>query len=135
MPPTSILLVEDNQLVRNVVRDILESEGWRVETYEDGVTALEKIQSNEYYDVILTDNDLPGLSGVDIIRHARTLAHRRHTPIIMLSAVPQEATASRAGADAFLQKPEDICKIVETIKQHLKPQSYAILVVEDEEEN
>ncbi len=119
MRPTIILFVEDNNFVRNAVRDTLESEGWRVDACEDGTAALIKIQSNEHYDLILTDNNLPGVSGLDLIKHARALSHRQHTPIIMLSATPSTTEVRHAGADAFLQKPEDVLIIVETIRQHI----------------
>lgn len=117
----TILFVEDNQLVQNVVRDTLELEGWQVDVCGDGVTALRKIESSAHYDLILTDNDLPGISGLELIECARKLTHRQGTPVIMLSASQQQAEASLAGANEFLRKPEDINLIVETIKRLFAP--------------
>lgn len=114
-----ILIIEDNRLVLRAVKETLELEGWRVCCCEDGRQALSLIESDVRYDLIITDNDLPGVSGLDIIRHARLLDRHRNTPIIMLSASPYEAEARRAGADAFLKKPEGINVLVGTAAQLL----------------
>ncbi len=65
------------------------------------------------------DNDLPGASGIELIRHARDFRHRKHMPIIMLSGSDVEREAKRAGADAFLRKPEDVLAIAVTIARLL----------------
>jgi two-component system chemotaxis response regulator CheY len=115
----TILLVEDNQMVQNAVRETLELEGWRVDVCGDGFTALRKIESSDHYDLILTDNDLPGVSGLELIECVRTLTHRKRTPVIMLSASQHQVESRVAGANEFLRKPEDIGLIVETIKRLL----------------
>lgn len=88
MRPTTILLVEDDKPVLRMVKDTLELEGWHVEACEDGTTALRLLESGAPCDLILTDNDLPGVSGLELIRRARKLTHRQGTPIIMLSGRP-----------------------------------------------
>lgn len=119
----AILIVEDNRLVLHMVRDTLELEGWSVDCCEEGGTALRLIESGRHYDLIITDNDLPGASGLDLIQHVRRLDRRRSTPIIMLSASQYSAEARRAGADVFLKKPEDIYVLVETVERLLKIKS------------
>lgn len=119
MQPTMILLVEDNLMVRNVVRDTLSLEGWQVDACENGITALRKIESGQCYDLIITDNDLPGMNGIELIRRARDLPQFRLTPIIMLSASHYQSEAIRAGANVFLSKPEDMKALVETISRLL----------------
>ena len=119
MQPTA-LIVEDNELVLRMVKDTLELEGWRVDSCEEGSKALRLIRSGKHYDLIITDNDLPDVSGLDLIRHARRLDHRRDTPIIMFSASPYEAEARGAGADVFLKKPEGVYALVETAMRQLK---------------
>lgn len=118
--PGTILHVEDDQLVGKMLREVLEIEGWRVEGCEDGATALQKIESRERYDLLLLDHDLPGVSGLELIRQARALSHLRNTPIIMLSADDCEADSRRAGADAFLQKPADLSHLISTIERLLE---------------
>ena len=110
----TILHVEDSKAVSDAVRDTLESEGWAVEVCADGGNALDKLAGGAHYDLLLIDHDLPGASGVEIALYARSVAHRRQTPILMFSASDCEAAAREAGADAFLRKPEDFPIVVET---------------------
>ena len=119
MSPTIILIVEDNQTVRHVLGDTLRLEGWHVEMCADGSTALRMIESDRHYDLLLLDNDLPGVSGLELIRHARQQPRWQQTPIIMLSAGVHQAEARRAGADAFLRKPEDMYVLVKTVARLL----------------
>ncbi|MCA1577054.1 MAG: response regulator [Acidobacteria bacterium] len=111
----TILYVEDNQTVAEAVKETLEIQGWQVETCADGNTALERISSDTEYDALLVDYDLPGMNGLELVSRARKLAHRAHTPIVVLSATPVRSEARQAGADAFLRKPQDVGSIVETI--------------------
>lgn len=119
MRPPTILCVEDNRLILGAIRESLEREGWTVEICQDGITALARINADEHYELITLDNDLPGVGGLELLKHARTLAHRRQTPIIMLSASDIEREAWRAGVNAFLRKPEDMNTIAETVARLL----------------
>jgi len=114
-----ILHVEDNRTVAEAVKETLELEGWEVETCTDGAAALKKILDDTHYDLLLLDYDLPGVSGIELVRRARSVAHRENTPIIVLSAALGEAEAREAGANEFLHKPEDIRNLVETITRLL----------------
>jgi two-component system chemotaxis response regulator CheY len=118
-PTLSILHVEDDEVVASVTREILEAQGWRVETCSDGSAALEKISGKVEYDLLLVDNDLPGVNGLQLITHARELDHRCATPMVLLSANPIEAEAREAGADVFLRKPQGIGMLTETINRLL----------------
>jgi CheY-like chemotaxis protein len=77
------------------------------------------IESDAPYSLLLFDNDLPHVNGIELVRRARGLPHRRHTPIMMLSASNVEAEARRAGVDEFLLKPEGVNVMVETIARLL----------------
>lgn len=112
--PVTILLVEDSDVVHRVVKKTLELEGWRVEVYEDGDAALRELEGEGQCDLIITENDLPGASGLELIRRARALPHRRDTPIIMFSSCPHGEEALGAGTDEFLRKPEGIYAVRET---------------------
>ena len=85
-----------------------------------GAEARGRISGRGHYDLLLLDNQLPGVSGIELLRHARSLSHRRRTPVIVLSASEVETEAWRAGADAFLKKPDDMGAIAGTIKRLLK---------------
>lgn len=115
----AILHVEDSSIVAWAVKDTLESAGWSVETCADGTTALKRMASETHYDLLLLDNELPGIKGVELVRTARKLSHRRRTPIIMLSADDCETQAWGAGVDAFLHKPQDVLGLVETVSRLL----------------
>jgi DNA-binding response OmpR family regulator len=115
----TILYVEDNKFVSDAVKETLEGEGWRVETCADGYVALLLIKSDRRYDLIILDNELPNVSGLELTRRARELSHRKGTPIIMLSASECVRDALLAGANTFLRKPQDIGAIVGTIARLL----------------
>jgi CheY-like chemotaxis protein/tetratricopeptide (TPR) repeat protein len=114
-----ILHVEDDTLVANVVKETLRDEGWRVSTYTDGSAALKEMEGGTHYDLMIIDNQLPGLSGLELVSRARRLPHRQQVPIIMLSATDEWREARRVGASAFLRKPEDVHVLTETIARLL----------------
>lgn len=115
-----ILHAEDDALVANVVRKALRDEGWQVSTFTDGAAALAEIEGGAHYDLLILDNHLPGVTGLELLSRARRLAHRQQMPIIMLSAADEWREARRAGATAFLRKPEDMHALTETIARRLK---------------
>lgn len=115
----SVMHVEDDALVAQGVRRILDDEGWSVETYSDGATALDKLQSASRYDVLIFDNNLPDMEGAELIRRTRALPHRQQTPIIVLSADDVEAQTRRAGSNAFLPKPSGVQQLAETVARLL----------------
>ena len=115
----TIFHVEDDRFVAETLRDVLEAEGWRVETCADGATALKRLAGDAHYDLLLFDQGLPGASGLELVRAAKRLPHRRRTPVVMLSAHDCEAEAWRAGVDAFLRKPEDVRSIAAMISRLL----------------
>ena len=117
--PVTILHVEDDSLVAGSARDMLKLEGWHVETCAEGETALRQLASETRYDLLVFDNELPGAQGVELIQRARSLLHRRRTPIIILSASDCESSALNAGATVFLPKPGGMTKLADTIARLL----------------
>ena len=116
----SVLHVEDHEVVARTVADTLTNQGMRVDSCINGSTALKLLKGATHYDLIIVDNNLPGLNGLELVARTRVIAHRRATPIIMLSGDDLEREAWRAGVDAFLLKPEAIDKISPTIGRLLK---------------
>lgn len=113
----SILHVEDHDLVARTVGDIMAAENWQVDLCSDSDTALLKLTGNDRYDVLIFDNSLPGISGLELVARARKITHRRRTPIIVLSAEDCEQAAWRAGANAFLRKTEAMDQLASTIRR------------------
>jgi CheY-like chemotaxis protein len=113
--PVTVLVVEDNDVALRVVKRTLELEGRCVECCRDGDDAMRELGGGGQYDLIITENGLPGASGLELIRRARALPHGRHTPIIMFSSGPHREEALGAGANEFLKKPEGIYAMLETV--------------------
>lgn len=116
MRSLTILYVEDHALLLSHVRELLAAQGWLVETCQDGLSAFEKLAGRTVYDVLIFDSSLPGMSGLELTRRARSLTHRRRTPIILCSTSDSAKAALRAGADVALRKPDDLNTIIQTIK-------------------
>ena len=113
----SILYVEDHDLVARSVGDIMAAENWQVDLCSDSDTALLKLTGNDRYDVLIFDNSLRGISGLELVARARKITHRRRTPIIVLSAEDCEQDAWRAGANAFLRKTQAMDQLATTIRR------------------
>jgi two-component system chemotaxis response regulator CheY len=116
----SILHVEDDELIAKLVQEMFPAEEWRIELCSDGYGALEKLTGSDHYDLLLVDNDIPGLSGLELVQRARKITHRRRTPIVMLSGSNCETEAWGAGVQAFLRKPEHISELPSTITRLLE---------------
>lgn len=117
--PLSILYVEDDKSISGIMRITLEEAGWAVDLCESGAVARDKLLGATRYDVLLLDYELPGMSGLDLARLARSLVHRREAAIIMLSGSSVEREARDAGVDVFLAKPDGAEQVVASI-QHLR---------------
>ena len=115
----NILCVEDYAVMADTVRETLEELGWAVELCADGTEAMHKIESKTRYHLLILDNQLPGHDGLELAQRARQLPHRRHTPIVMLSASDIEGDALHTGVNAFLRKPQDIGQLPETVRSLL----------------
>ncbi|MFW6330993.1 MAG: response regulator [Gemmatimonadota bacterium] len=105
-PPASILLVEDEVHVRQVVRRFLESAGHRVREAQDGQDALRQIRENGPPDVVISDLIMPRMGGVALLRKLRQ--ERPGLPVLLMSGYTGRGVVSReelAGADGFLSKP------------------------------
>jgi CheY-like chemotaxis protein/Tfp pilus assembly protein PilF len=118
----SILHVEDNESVARLVADTLANQGMHVDSCMNGSTALKILKGEAQYDLIIVNNDLTGLKGVELVLRTRSMARRRRTPIIMLTESNCEKEAWRAGVDAFLRKPEALDEVASTITRLLEEQ-------------
>ena len=116
----TILHAEDDALVADAVRLTLEAEGWRVVTCPDGAAALSELTGPADYDVLITDQELPHLGGIDLICCAHMLRHRVRLRVVMLTAADCEREARRVGVDAFLRKPEGVGELVPTVRRLLR---------------
>jgi two-component system nitrogen regulation response regulator NtrX len=104
---TNILVIDDERSIRNVLKDILENEGYKVDTAEDGEQGLE-LFSNNPYDVILLDIKLPRIDGHEVFEKIHSL--NPDVPVIIISGHGNIETAVnfiKQGAYDYLEKPFD----------------------------
>src|SRR6202050_3407317 len=103
-----ILLVEDKNELRAMLRKALERSGYAVEDVPDGSTAVNRIRARRYL-LVLTDLKLPGRSGIEILRETKQADPT--IPVILITAfgsVEEAVTAMKEGAFDFIQKPVDL---------------------------
>ena len=112
--PRRLLVVEDNELNREIAKELLEDDGYLVETAEDGETSVVMIarSDKEYYDAILMDIQMPGIDGYEAARSIRRLYDKEHAeiPIIAMTANAFDEDmekARSAGMDGYIAKPVD----------------------------
>ena len=102
-----VLLVDDEDQLRRVMKDLLEREGYTVAEARDGVQALDQVDKFAP-DVVVLDLNLPGLDGYGVLSHLRSRPATVNVPVIVLTAKGDEDNEVRVfelGADDFLTKP------------------------------
>jgi DNA-binding response OmpR family regulator len=102
-----VLLVEDEDQLRRVMKDLLEREGYIVAEAQDGVQALDQVDRFNP-DVIILDLNLPGLDGYGVLSQLRSRPATRDIPVVVLTAKGDEDNEVRVfelGADDFITKP------------------------------
>ena len=117
----TILVVEDYDDVRGMLKVLLESEKFRVLEAETGPEAL-KVLKDQRPDAILMDLALPGFDGFETIRRIRAIDGFQNTPIVVLTAYTGPSsyeTALRAGSNYFMGKPIDFDELAALLKQIL----------------
>jgi CheY-like chemotaxis protein len=103
----TVLLVEDEEPLRRVLRDLLEREGFTVVEAADGVQALDEVDRSAP-DVLVLDLNLPRLDGYGVLSHLRARPSTARLPVIVLTAKGDEENEVRVfetGANDFLTKP------------------------------
>jgi len=116
----SILVVDDEPYIGRIIQLKLESGPYQVELVHDGRSALDRLSSDDSYDLVLLDIMMPQLSGLDVLARIRELPRHESTPVIMLTAKGQDADRTRAaelGATDFLTKPFSPKKLLARIDE------------------
>lgn len=114
-----ILLVDDNEELRALIREQLACEGYEVDEAEDGLKAIEMVKAGTY-SLMLLDINMPGRSGLDVLKFVR-----KQTPdckVIMLTGLTGLAAATesvRLGAEDYITKPYKLSYLVGSIKRAL----------------
>ena len=115
--PTTVLVVEDNPVTRDVIRAVLSADGCRVLEAPDGATALAVMQ-RERPTVVLQDLFLGDVSGIDLVGRLREVPGADRVPIVALTGFlpSEEARALTAGFEAYLIKPVEPVRLREIVR-------------------
>ncbi len=115
----SILAVDDSASIRQMVGFTLKSSGYEVVEAVDGMDGLEKAKGKSF-NLILTDQNMPRMDGLTLIKSLRALPQYKTVPILMLTTESSDAMKLQgrtAGATGWLVKPFDPQKLVEVVKK------------------
>ena len=118
-----ILVIEDEKLLADSIRQMLERKGFQVEAVYDGISGKEYALLG-IYDLLILDVMMPGIDGYEVARQVRM--HRCNTPILMLTArsdVQDRIAGLNAGADYYLTKPFDSGELLASINALLRRQA------------
>jgi two-component system chemotaxis response regulator CheY len=118
----SILAVDDSASMRQMVAFTLKGAGYHVIEAVDGQEAYEKAMTQSV-DLVLTDQNMPRMDGVTLVKNLRALATYASTPILILTTESGEEVKSKgraAGATGWLVKPFDPTKLLEVIRKVIR---------------
>lgn len=112
-----ILLVDDKEEVRQMLRSILESESFTCDEAENGFEALQILETQSFA-MVITDVDMPVMDGLEFLRRLATKKDGGHPPVIVLSGSQDETERRRViklGAVAALPKPCNLGELLSTV--------------------
>ena len=118
MTMSRILIIDDQDPIRRVLREILENEKYQVDDASNGPIALQMVKEQEY-DAILCDIKMPDMDGIEVLEQVRAI---NETPVIMISGhgtIDNAVEAIKKGAFDFIQKPPDLNRLLITVRNAL----------------
>lgn len=110
----TILVVDDSASIRQMVESTLKTAGYTVQTAPDGQAALDMCQVKRF-DFVLTDQNMPRMDGLTLIKSLRGMTSYRTTPIVVLTTEASDTMKSQgraAGATGWMVKPFDPAKLL-----------------------
>ncbi|GIP32354.1 response regulator transcription factor [Paenibacillus sp. J2TS4] len=127
---TTILVVDDEERIRRLLRMYLEKEGYQIDEAENGEIALQKAIDRDY-DLIMLDLMLPGIDGIEVCSRLRQV---KATPVIMLTAKGEEANRVQGfevGTDDYVVKPFSPREVIYRVKAILRRSSATAYLSKD----
>ena len=120
-----ILVVDDFSTMRRIIKNLLKDLGFaNIQEADDGNTALPMLQQGDF-DFVVTDWNMPGMQGIDLLRDIRADANLKHIPVLMVTAEAKKeqiVAAAQAGVNGYVIKPftaatlkEKLAKIFERL--------------------
>jgi CheY-like chemotaxis protein len=122
-PKTSILVVEDNLTMRDLLVDTLDAIGYLPTGASDGSEALQKLKEGKF-DLIITDIMMPGIDGIALLKRVRKDYPK--LPVLFITGVASPEIMDHASPDGFLAKPFRISHIEQLIENTLKGKATVI---------
>ena len=118
----TILAVDDSATMREMVSFVLESAGYRVIEAEDGAQGLDRANANAC-DLVITDQNMPNMDGLTLVKSLRELREYKSTPILLLTTESSDAMKAQgraAGATGWLVKPFDPATLLQVVQKVLR---------------
>jgi CheY-like chemotaxis protein len=114
-----VLVVDDDEAIRDVLQVVLESAEYSVDVAADGLVALMKLEAGAKPDLILLDVMMPRMDGITFVRELQQRGLRHAIPIVLLSAhIRTKEAVSHMGLEGFISKPfeiDDVLNLVERL--------------------
>ncbi|MEQ6884779.1 response regulator [Salicola sp. Rm-C-2C1-2] len=117
-----VLIVDDSASIRQMVEATLKQAGYQVTAAEDGKKAQDLCQSKRF-DFVLTDQNMPNMDGLTLIKNLRGMSSYRSTPIVVLTTEASDSMKAKgraAGATGWMVKPFDPSKLLDVTSKVLK---------------
>jgi len=113
----AVLVIDDEDSVRELVADVLASQGHRVMTASGGREGLERFEAGQF-DLVITDLGMPDITGWDVVRGVR--ARRPETPVVLVTGWGEVVeTPADVRVDGLISKPFDVAKLTAAVSEAL----------------
>jgi len=120
-PNMKILVVDDFSTMRRIVRNLLKELGFaNVQEAEDGVEGLNKLRGEGNFEFVVSDWNMPNMTGIELLRHIRADEKLKHLPVLMVTAEAKRENiieAAQAGASGYVVKPFTAATLDEKLKK------------------
>lgn len=120
-PKMKILIVDDFPTMRRILRNLLKELGFlNVEEAIDGQDALNKLRGESNFEFVVSDWNMPNMTGIELIRVIRADAKLKHLPVLMVTAEAKRENiieAAQAGASGYVVKPFSVATLDEKLKK------------------
>lgn len=120
-----VLVVDDDEIMRNALKRILEIDGYHVRTAQDGMELSQALETSKL-DLILLDVNLPWVDGIELCQILKSSPSFQQVPLVMVSAKTAEEDIKKAfsaGCDDYITKPFDVNRLTSVVRTVLEKAS------------